>query len=30
VRGAFQVYTVAQAVLSFVGLGAVLVLGIFA
>ncbi|WP_448620243.1 GntP family permease [Geodermatophilus sp. URMC 65] len=30
VRGAFQVYTVAQAVLSFVGLGTVLVLGIFA
>ncbi|HWU12015.1 MAG TPA: gluconate permease [Streptomyces sp.] len=30
VRGAFQVYTVAQALLSFVGLGAVLVLGIFA
>ncbi|SNR59966.1 GntP family permease [Blastococcus mobilis] len=30
VRGTFQVYTVAQALLSFVGLGAVLVLGIFA
>ena len=30
VRGAFQVYTVAQALLSFVGLGAVLVLGVFA
>jgi GntP family gluconate:H+ symporter len=29
VRGAFQVYTVAQALLSFVGLGAVLVLSIF-
>ena len=30
VRGSFQVYTVAQSLLSFVGLGAVLVLGIFA
>ncbi|ADB74429.1 GntP family permease [Geodermatophilus obscurus] len=30
VRGTFQVYTVAQGLLSFVGLGAVLVLGIFA
>jgi gluconate:H+ symporter, GntP family len=30
VRGAFQVYTVAQSLLSFVGLGAVLVLSIFA
>ncbi|HEV2109276.1 MAG TPA: SLC13 family permease [Thermomicrobiales bacterium] len=30
VRGTFHVYTVAQAVLAFVGLGAVLVLGIFA
>jgi H+/gluconate symporter-like permease len=29
VRGSFQVYTVAQAILSFVGLGAVLVLSIF-
>ena len=29
-RGTFQVYTVAQGLLSFVGLGAVLVLGIFA
>ena len=29
VRGAFQVYTVAQALLSFVGLGAVLVLSVF-
>ena len=30
VRGTFQVYTVAQGLLSFVGLGAVLVLSIFA
>ena len=30
VRGTFQVYTVAQAILSFVGLGAVLVLSVFA
>ena len=30
VRGTFQVYTVAQGLLSFVGLGAVLVLGVFA
>jgi H+/gluconate symporter-like permease len=29
VRGSFQVYTVAQAILSFVGLGAVLLLSIF-
>lgn len=29
VRGTFQVYTVAQAILSFVGLGAVLVLSVF-
>ena len=29
VRGAFQVYTVAQSLLSFVGLGAVLVLSVF-
>jgi gluconate:H+ symporter, GntP family len=29
VRGAFQVYTVAQGLLSFVGLGAVLVLSVF-
>lgn len=29
VRGTFQVYTVAQAVLAFVGLGAVLVLSVF-